>query len=389
MTANRGGPLSRLGPASRWCLVAGVTPRPESSPSSDEFQREVDVIVREGLASVAVRALVGRDDHQTASYLRTFRRVALSSEMRAMAADAAGSVVMAELALRKIPAAVVKGPAVARLYPEGWPRPYADIDVVVSRADYLDAIGCSQELGFAYSDRAVPQWRWFDLVCREGINLHSPSGGNIDFHHHVPPWVLGSHLPVEQIIARSEPHQLCSARVEFAAAEDLVVVAALHILNDLWKGKLGLTSWRDVMIITQRIGLPRARAAFDRAGLTWLFDLLIEELALEVPEVTFSAPATSPALPFGPKIRLAALGWSNDASATRHRLAWATRLPPLNALAFLAGTAVPSAGYIHERHGSYLNYWKQGLRETVSTVRGSDYRMTTIDDYDGPPADRT
>jgi hypothetical protein len=372
-----------LGPASRWCLVAGVTPRPESGPSNEEFQQERYLIVREGLASVAVRALVGRADHQEASYLKAFRRVAIAAEMRSMAADTAGSLVMAELALRKIPAAVVKGPAVARLYPKGWPRPYADIDVVVSRADYLDAIGCSQELGFSYSDRAVPQWRWFDLVCREGINLHSPSGGNIDFHHHVPPWVLGSHLPVEQIIARSEPHQLCSEQVECASAEDLVVVAALHILNDLWKGKLGLTSWRDVIIITQRIGLPRARAAFDRAALTWLFDLLIDELAQVVPEVTFSASATPPALAFGPKLRLAALGWSNDASATRHRLAWASRLPPLNALAFLAGTAVPSAQYIRERHGSYLNYWKQGIRETVSTAQGSDYRMTTIDDYDG------
>jgi Uncharacterised nucleotidyltransferase len=376
-----------MGPASRWCLVAGITPRPDSSPSSEDFRREYGLIVGEGLAPVAVRALVGRADHQTAPYLTNFRRVALASEMRSMAADAAGSKVMAELARRQIPAAVVKGPAMARLHPDGWPRPYADMDVAVSRADYLDAIGCSQELGFSYSERAVPQWRWFDLVCREGINLHSPSGGNIDFHHHVPPWVLGSHLPVEQIIARSEQHQLCSASVKCASAEDLAVVAALHILNDLWKGKLGLTSWRDVMIITQRIGLPRARAAFDQAGLTWLFDLLIDELALVVPEVTFSAPANPPALAFGPKMRLAALGWSNDSSATRHRLAWASRLPPLNALAFLAGTAVPSAEYIRERHGSYLNYWKQGLRETVSTAQGSDYRMTTIDDYSGANGD--
>jgi len=164
-------------------------------------------------------------------------------------------------------------------------------------------------------------------------------------------------------------------------------VAALHILNDLWKGKLGLTSWRDVMVITQRIGLPRARAAFDRAELTWLFDLLIDELAQAVPEVTFSAPATSPALAFGPRMRLGALGWSNDSSAARHRLAWATRLPPLNALAFLVGTAVPSPGYIRERHGSYRHYWRQGIRETVSTAHGSDYRMTTIDDYDAANGD--
>jgi ribosome modulation factor len=81
-------------------------------------------------------------------------------------------------------------------------------------------------------------------------------------------------------------------------------------------------------------------------------------------------------------MRVATLGWWNETRATRHRLAWATRLPALNAMAFLAGTAFPSADYVHSRHGSFRNYWKNGWRETVLTAHGSDYRMTTIDDYE-------
>ena len=54
----------------------------------------------------------------------------------------------------------------------------------------------------------------------------------------------------------------------------------------------------------------------------------------------------------------------------------------MNALLFLAGTLVPSPAYVHSRHGRYRDYWGRGLSETVSTAKGADYRMTTMDDYD-------
>lgn len=260
--------------------------------------------------------------------------------------------------------------------------PCADLDVVVTRDRFLDAIASAQRLRFSYSDRAVPQWRWFDLVCREGVNLHDQAGGNVDFHHHVPPWALGSGLTVEGIIERSQPAELCGRMVRFADPQDLVVVSALHILNDLWKGKMGLTSWRDVMIITRRLGETGTRDAFARADIDWMFDMLAHELAAAFPAAGF---ANSPGanVPWGPKLRLATSGWANHSKASRHRLSWATRLPALNGIAFLAGTAVPSPGYVRTRHGGYLNYWRQGWRETVSTAHGSDFRMTTIDDYSG------
>jgi hypothetical protein len=359
--------------------MAGIVQSQDEPPSSEDFDDEAEVIIEEGLASVAVRSLGNQSQHRDQPYMRAFRQVALNAQMRSMAADAAGSRVLADLRAHGIPTAVVKGPAIAGLHPEGWPRPYNDIDVVVSRQHVRSAISRSESLGFVYPERAVSQWKWFDLVCREGINLHSSSGGNIDFHHHLPPWVLGSHLTPEEIIARSQRHALCAIPVNFAAPEDLMIVSALHILNDLWKGKSGLTSWRDVMISIKRIGEPQAQNAFARVELGWLFDLLADEMMQAVPEVGINPSCPSPALPLGPRLHVAALGWSNDSRLTRLRLAWATRLPPLNAIAFLAGTAVPSAEYIRTRDGSYRNYWSRTLKETFSTERGSDYRMTTVE----------
>jgi hypothetical protein len=362
-------------------------------PTGRDFELEADLIAREGLAPVANRALIGHRTSRSTSeqpYLRAFRRLDLLAQMRTMAADAGGRRVFAELNSAGIPTAIVKGPSMARFHPDGWPRPYADIDVLVSTRNYLQAIALAESVGFTHSDRSVPQWKWFDLVCREGINLHSLPGGNIDFHHHLPPWAVGSGTNVEDVIRRSEPNRLCAASVKYALPEDQILVAALHVLNDLWKGKMGLASWRDFIILDKLLGTVASRKAFVGAKLGWLYDLMCSELNVRVPEAEIRPVSPSFELPTGQRLRIAALGWSNDSMATRHRLAWITRLPMLNAIAYLAGTAIPSPEYIHSRHGSLRNYWKRGLHETILTAHGSDYRMTTVDDYEpkenGPSA---
>jgi hypothetical protein len=82
------------------------------------------------------------------------------------------------------------------------------------------------------------------------------------------------------------------------------------------------------------------------------------------------------------RFRLASSGWANDSLPTRHRIAWATRLPPANAIAFVAGSAVPSPAYVRDHDGSYRCYWRRAARETVATARGSDLRMTSAFDAD-------
>jgi hypothetical protein len=333
---------------------------------------------------VAVKALASHPDYLETPFGRQLLSLAFSAEMRSMAADIGGVGVLTALTEQRIAFSLVKGPSMALLHPRGWPRPYADLDILVAPDAYGSAVACAEDLGFTQSERAVPQWTWFGRICREGSNFHSASGGNLDFHHHIPPWSLASNFTVPDIISRSTPRQFYGTEVRFGEPRDLLVISAFHILNDLWKGKLGLASWRDVILLTRALGEADAGFAFERAGVPWLFDLFRAELASELPEAGIGSAPSEPAIPLLARLRLAGLGWANDSSATRHRLAWATRLPPLNALAFLAGSAVPSPTYVRSRHGTYFGYWKRGLVETASTLRGSDYRMTTVDDDEEP-----
>ncbi len=375
------GPLRKIGPAARWCLVAGVLSNEGPPPPVEDFAREAGVIVEEGLSSVADRALIGHAAHVGQPYLDIFRHAALVAQMKSMAAEVVGAQVLAGLSSSGISTAIVKGPSMAQYHPPGWPRPFVDIDLLVSINDFPRAISLAEDAGFEHSERSVPQWSWFDSLCREGINLHSRSGGNIDFHHHLPPWAIGSSVNVADVINRSEPHRLCGASTNFAPATDQILVAALHILNDLWKGKMGLASWRDFVVLAKFLGETDVHSSFDRARLRWLYELIARELHRRVPEAQVRPTGMRVTLPLMSELRLTAFGWSRESITTRHRLAWAARLPAWNALAFLAGTAVPSPTYVHTRHGTFKNYWISGWKETVLTAKGSDYRMTTVDDY--------
>ena len=336
------------------------------------------MILREGLASVAVRGLRDSDEHRAIEAFELFRHSAATAQMRAMAADAAGSSVLGALEESGINSTVVKGPAVARFHPESWPRTYVDIDVVVTSVTFEAAAKVVESLGYAFSDRSVPQREWFNRICREGVNLHSPQGGNIDLHHHVSPWALARRLTAADLIARSETIVWCGRSVRMASAGDLLLVSALHVLNDLWKAKAGLNSWRDIVALIELLGPDGARQSFAQVGLTGLYDVMASHLAVSAPALGLE-PARYLELTTSERFQLASLGWTPAHWATSLRLAWAARLPPLNAVAYLAGTAVPSREYITERHETYRRYWGTALKEMWATTRGSDYRMVTVE----------
>jgi hypothetical protein len=374
------GPLGSLGPAARWCVLAGLVDATVEVPDPLAFAQEAEILIAEGLAPIALKGLQSHSDWREQPLAGAFYNVTMNSHLRSMAADNMGALLIAEIEKAGIPVAVIKGPALARLHPNGWPRSYSDIDVLVPMRQFDRAVACILDQAFEFSERSVPQWRWFDSVCREGINLHGPKGGNIDVHHHVPPWSLGSSLHVQGVIRRAEPWALCGVPVQVASPEDQMLIAALHVLNDLWKGKLGLTSWRDLLVLMGRLGPERAAEAFARDNLAWLFELMTVALEAGLPESGVRVVRPVARHRSRHRLRIAALGWNESTAISRHRLSWATRLPMPNAVAFLVGTAVPAPSYIRQRHGTYRNYWKEAWTESIATGKGVDYRMTTVDD---------
>jgi hypothetical protein len=346
------------------------------APEAGHFTDESSLIVAEGLAPVALELMraCGAEEPET---FELFRSITLEMQFRSMAAPMVARGVLHRLDEARIPVAVIKGPAVARFHPEGWPRTYSDVDLLVPPRHFFEVVRLCEGDGFE-NDVSQPRWPWFDLYCKEGVNLHLGEVGNIDVHHHVPPWVFGAKLDVDAVLRTATMGTVGGAPVHLADASYSLIVAALHVLNDLWKGRLGLTSWRDILVLLHHVGINQAEQAFATVHLEWLLDLVTSSIAAGVSEAEVAQPRRVHSVPILARARIAMLGW-NNASISRQQASWAARLPAPRALAFLAGCVVPEPKYVREHFGSYRQYWRSLFDDTLATMHGADHRMQVHD----------
>lgn len=366
------GPLHGLGPAARACLIAGLTAEPPEVPEPASFERESTTIIQEGLAPVALK-LAGADGGLDPETFARFRQVTLESQIRAMAAGHAAGDALRRFDEAGIPVVVIKGPAIERFHPAGWPRTYSDIDLLVAPRDFHAVVEVCVQAGFVDAV-SRPPWPWFDLRCKEGVNIRGPVGGNLDIHHHVPPWVFGANLSIDQVLTTATWSSVGGAPVRLVSASNSLVIASLHVLNDLWKGRIGLSSWRDILALLRHLGPAGAEEAFDAVGIGWLLGLVAGELASSVPEAEIVVPRHHHRVPVSARMRIAVLGWNNDSSISSLRASWIARLPAPQVVAFLAGCAVPQRTFVQESYGTYRAYWHSLVDEARSTMKGADYR---------------
>lgn len=365
------GPLTKLGPVVSACLRAGISSVPPSHLAPEEMAAELDDIIGEGLAPVALKLFNPETSGNGTSILRRLSSATMAQQVRSLAADALVDRLSELFRSSDVQFVIIKGPAVARLHPQGWPRPYSDLDLLVEPRHFRFALRALLTHGFAYPNTSLPPWPWFDDYCREGVNLFGV--GNVDLHHHLAPWAFGTGLQSSDVI-RAADHVVVRGRtVPMASPEHSAVIAALHVLNDLWKGQRGLMSWRDLLVILGRSDFDRVRFAFGESRLDWLLSLAVAAVRGQMPGAADGADGAA-RLPRRHSWRLRGLGWDRSTALSRHRLAWAIRLPFPQAAAFALGSAVPSPRYIRIRHGSYWSYWQQAWRETLSTFSGGDHR---------------
>jgi hypothetical protein len=317
--------------------------------------------------------LAGSDGGLDAGTFTLLRNTALESQIRAMAAAHAARGALRRFDQAGIPVVVIKGPAVERFHPVGWPRSFSDIDLLVASRDFAVVVRECVEAGFV-DTVSRPPWPWFDLRCKEGVNIRGPEGGNLDIHHHVPPWVFGARLGLDEILATATWAEVSGAPVRFVDAPYSLVIASLHVLNDLWKGRIGLSSWRDIIALLRVVGMDQAEETFDSLDLGWLLGLVAGELADSVPEADTGVPGHRHPIPMTARARIAVLGWSNDSSVSSLRASWIARLPAPQAVAFLGGCAVPQRIFVRDGYGSYRAYWRSLFVEARSTMNGADYR---------------
>lgn len=129
---------------------------------------------------------------------------------------------------RAISWVVVKGPAVASLYPDPALRTYGDLDVLVSRREFRTAVDLLESAGYALLDR-----NWVRITeARAGeLHLRTPYGGILDLH-----WALSFHettrdyfrIDTDAILSRAIPMRGNGPTVLTADPEDTLIHLCVH-----------------------------------------------------------------------------------------------------------------------------------------------------------------
>lgn len=357
------GPLAglypRMGPWTSAALWFGLWDQP---PPPTPIEPELPTITRQRLGPLLVR------------YLRANAPGALRSEASEAAGTAfrltghsqrillSGAQISARLRQNGISNAVVKGPAIAAVYPALQDRPYLDLDVYVAPADFAAALGLCREWGLQESLASRLPREFMVRACREGVNLSDADGTSVDLHHHVPPWLWGQRLRTRDVVARAGPRIFAGQELYCASVEDNLLIASLHLVSDKNHPGATLIIWRDVVQLAQVVDGARFSSLARAAGLSgWVAAALAQVPAAVRPDALIAAcEATADGIPHPHRLRrlVEAGTWPGVLESQM------LRLPVARGLAFALGMTVPEREFLRRNVGDgpfpIVRWWNAG-----------------------------
>ena len=357
-----------IGPVTAAVLFHGLAGAPVVPADPAAWEAEVSVLTAQRLSGLALAAAktAGVDlAPETLAALRSSHGIYSAVSMRVESFAPAVSELLASNSIQHV---VTKGAGIAREYPDVSFRTFVDLDVLVAPAAFDKALALLRTIGFNEPELAPEPRDYFIRRCREAINLVREDGASVDLHHHVPPWVWGSRLPLGRVTARAKPVALDRGTIPVPDPVHNLLIASMHVISDKNKAGMSLLVWRDVIQLAAHCDpadVAREAMAFE---LDWLVSLILRSLPLAV-QPTLLLDALGNAAPKGVDAwRLRRLLPPGIGSRT---LAPAFRLPLPNALAYLAGYALPSKRFLLSRYGrpvTVARWW----RDSVSQVSGHD-----------------
>ncbi len=226
---------------------------------------------------------------------------------RSLLLDREAASVVAHLQQAGVPSILLKGAAIATwLYNDGSPRPYCDVDILVSPSHMDRALEALGRLGYAERVRGAHPAE----VGPKEVELIGPTNMVIDLHH----GLLGATVPSEQcwdVLSGQTVLMTVAATAEVpvlnlpARAMHLALHAAqngpidVKAISDLERGlsEAEIEVWQEASRIAKRIGaeqafaaglrlVPAGRALADQLSLTRSITV---ELALRTASVTQDA----------------------------------------------------------------------------------------------------
>jgi hypothetical protein len=346
-----------MGRATKQALFHGIEGAP-SGATPEDWARDLHPIAHHRLAGLALAAIAAdgtKLDRRTEELLTQTRD---TDVVRSMASEVAAPAAIARLQDVGVPAVVTKGPGIAATYPEPSLRPFRDIDILVPPERFVLAKRALEATGFhRLPERQRPR-RYFDLRCREAVNLFRDDGTSIDLHHRIPPWIWGRRLSFRAIRDRARPFELPAGDVLVADRLDNLLIACLHLISDGGRPGQTLLIWRDLVSLAHATDPQIAAAEARRVDLDWCLALILGALPPFARPLELLDRLGPPRPRWGDAFRLRHL--LPPAVGSRHVVGQVFRLPLPNAASFMAGYLVPSRSFLRDRYGSpnaYGRWW--------------------------------
>lgn len=189
----------------------------ELLPAAAALHRVSGAVLR-GLDGVAGVPDVVRQHLTAATRQATMRHLLYSAFLTRIGAgfDGAGLTWLA-----------MKGPVVARLYPDPGDRAYGDLDVLVDRRHFPDAVGILEAMGFGH---VIHNWALAEHMLAGQIEL-STGGVAIDAHWHLHYSRADRHsyqLDPDAMLSRARRVEVAGAAVPTFDAVDTVMALGFH-----------------------------------------------------------------------------------------------------------------------------------------------------------------
>lgn len=353
-------------------LFRGLVDSPRLPSWPEAWRAELDRLLEHRLSGLALAAAHEEGVSIPAEVDEALHHTHEAEAMRTMAVDLLGARVVETLAGVGIATVVTKGPGIAGAYPDPSLRTYMDLDIVVSRSDFSDALAVLR--GKGYDESVHMQARdYFHRYCREAINLVHPDGTSVDLHHTIPPWYWGERIGFDALLGASERLDTGSGPIRVASYRHNLLVAALHVVSDKDRPGYGLRTWRDVAALVERCDPDEVAGEARRCRLGWWLRFVLDELpASERRNAVLSRLRSDEP---GARDRLRLRFLLPPAVGSRHIVGRVFRLPVSNGAAFLAGEVVPSRESIQTKLGpdsSYLDWWRYAGGRLLARLRERD-----------------
>ncbi len=174
-------------------------------------------------------------------------------------------------------ALLVKGVAVANLYPSPWQRPMVDLDLLVREADLAAAVRALEQAGF--TSQAAPERVRTSALLEVPMTPPAPLDGQpVELHLSLDKVVLRD-IDVAGMFARAKPSAEWPA-LRVPSVEDQLLLVVLHLAADEYRHQTGFVDLEVLLSAGADLDLVAERARRSRSTIAhWVALATLESLS--------------------------------------------------------------------------------------------------------------